>query len=132
MRYIVSQQTLDNLFAGKEPLGEALAERVRPRLVEFGIEIVTCGLKDIILPGEIKALLTKAVEAERAAQASLITAREELAATRCQLNTAKLIDENPAILKLKELQVLSELAKKPGNNTIVIGQPFYGGRLTGS
>lgn len=126
MRALVGQQTLEGLFAGKEPLGAALADRVRPRAAEFGIEVVACGLKDIVLPGEIKAILIKAAEAERAAQASLITAREELAATRCQLNTAKLISENPAILRLKELQVLAELAKKPGNNTIVFGQPLLG------
>lgn len=126
MRVLVGQQTLEGLFAAKEPLGASLAERVRPRAAEFGLELVSCGLKDVILPGELKAILTKAAEAERAAQASLITAREELAATRCQLNTAKLISENPAILRLKELQVLSELAKKPGNNTIVFGQPLLG------
>jgi hypothetical protein len=55
-------------------------------------------------------------------KAALVSAPEELAATRCQLNTAKLIADNPAILRLKELQALAELAKKPGNNTIVLGQ----------
>ena len=126
MRSMVGQKTMDDLFAEKEPIGKTLTEQVRPRAAEFGVELVSCGLKDIVLPGEIKSLLTKVAEAERAAQAALVTAREELAATRCQVNTAKLINENPAILRLKELQALTEIAKKPGNHTIVFGQPFLG------
>lgn len=121
LRGLVGAQTLEELLERKEALGLGLAQQLKPKAAEFGVDLRLCGLKDIVLPGEIKAILTKVAEAEKAAQASLITAREELAATRCQANTAKLIAENPGILKLKELQVMAELAKRAGQNTIVFG-----------
>jgi len=124
MRDIVGAQTLDELLAKKNALSEELAQKVRPRAGEAGLELASCGVKDVVLPGEIKTLLIKTAEAERTAQAALITAREELAATRCQLNTAKLIAENPSILRLKELQVMAELAKKSGNTFVIGSAPF--------
>jgi regulator of protease activity HflC (stomatin/prohibitin superfamily) len=121
MRDIVGAQTLDGLLARKGALSDELAQKVRPRVEAMGLELAACGVKDVVLPGEIKTLLIKTAEAERTAQAALITAREELAATRCQANTAKLIADNPSILRLKELQVMTEFAKKSGN-TFVFGQ----------
>lgn len=121
LRGLVGAYTLDGLLESKQALSERLAELAKPKLAELGVELRACGVKDVVLPGELKGIYTKAAEAEKQAQAALITAREELAAARCQANTAKLIAENPAILRLKELQALAELAKKPGNTTIVLG-----------
>lgn len=123
MRELVAGTNLDELLEKKALLSQELAGKVRPKMAEFGIEVATCGLKDIVLPGDIKSLLIKTAEAARESQAKLICAREELAATRCQMNTAKLIVENPAILRLKELQTLAEVAKKPGN-TILLASPM--------
>jgi regulator of protease activity HflC (stomatin/prohibitin superfamily) len=68
--------------------------------------------KDIILPGEIKAILSKVVEAEKTAQANVVRRREETAATRSMLNTAKVMEDNPVALRLKELEVLERIAEK--------------------
>jgi regulator of protease activity HflC (stomatin/prohibitin superfamily) len=124
MRDIVGAQTLDGLLARKGSLSDELAQKVRPRVAAVGLELAACGVKDVVLPGEIKTLLIKTAEAERTAQAALITAREELAATRCQANTAKLIADNPSILRLKELQVMTELAKKSGNTFVFGSAPW--------
>ncbi|MEZ2304602.1 MAG: hypothetical protein ACBR13_22795 [Microcoleus sp.] len=70
------------------------------------------GVKDIILPGEIKAILSKVVEAEKLAQANGVRRREETAATRSMLNTAKVMEDNPVALRLKELEVLERIAEK--------------------
>jgi regulator of protease activity HflC (stomatin/prohibitin superfamily) len=70
------------------------------------------GVKDIILPGEIKAILSKVVEAEKAAQANVVRRREETAATRSMLNTARVMEDNPVALRLKELEVLERIAEK--------------------
>ena len=53
------------------------------------------GLRDIILPGDMKALLNQVVAAEKEAEANLIRRREETASVRSQANTAKLLADNP-------------------------------------
>lgn len=122
-RATVAELTLDELLAKKTALAEELTQKVRPLAAEAGLELAACGVKDVVLPGEIKALMIKTVEAEQAAKAALITAREELAAARCRANTAKLYAD-PAMIRLKELEVLAEFAKKTGN-TFVFGQPPF-------
>ena len=119
-RAIVAELTLDELLAKKTALADELTEKIRPLAADVGLELTACGVKDVVLPGEIKTLMIKSVEAEQAAKAALITAREELAAARCRANTAKLYAD-PAMLRLKELEVFAELAKKTGN-TFMFGQ----------
>lgn len=122
-RAIVADLTLDELLAKKTALTDELTDKVRPLAAEAGLELAACGVKDVVLPGEIKTLMIKSVEAEQAAKAALITAREELAATRIRANTAKLYAD-PAMIRLKELEVMAEFAKKTGN-TFLFGQaPF--------
>ena len=79
------------------------------------------GVKDIVLPGEMKALLARVVEAEKAAQANVIRRREETAATRSLLNTAKVMEDNPVALRMKELESLERIAERIGHISVVGG-----------
>jgi regulator of protease activity HflC (stomatin/prohibitin superfamily) len=79
------------------------------------------GVKDIILPGDMKDILGKVVEAEKLAQANVIRRREETNATRSLLNAAKVMEDNPTALRLKELESLEKVTEKVGNISV------YGG-----
>ena len=69
-------------------------------------------VKDVVLPGEMKTILNQVIEAEKRAAANVILRREETAATRSLLNTAKLLEQNPTLLRLKELEAWKEIAEK--------------------
>jgi hypothetical protein len=53
--------------------------------------------------------------AEKRAQANLITRREETASARSLLNTAKLMEENAMLYKLKEMEYVEKIAEKINN-----------------
>ena len=120
LREAVGAKDLDTLLAGKEALANELAERIGPRAKELGITVVTAGIRDIILPGDMKDLMNRVMEAKKAAEASLITRREETAAMRMQSNTAKILESSPTLMKLRELEVLEKVAGK-ANLTVVLG-----------
>lgn len=86
--------------------------QVRTRLAQSGVDVRSVGVKDIVLPGDMKTILAQVVEAEKAAQANVIRRREETAATRSLLNTAKVMEENPTALRLKELETLERVAER--------------------
>jgi regulator of protease activity HflC (stomatin/prohibitin superfamily) len=69
----------------------------------------------------MKEILNQVVQAEKAAQANVIKRREETAATRSLLNTAKLMDENPTLLRLKELETLEKVTDKVDRLTVFGG-----------
>jgi regulator of protease activity HflC (stomatin/prohibitin superfamily) len=114
IREAVASRTLDEVLSAKSVLDAELRAYVRERVAESGLEVMELGVKDVILPGEIRELVNKVVEAERVAKANLIRRQEETAATRSLLNTAKLMEENPLLLRLKELESLERLVEKVG------------------
>jgi len=75
-------------------------------------------MKDIILPGEIREIMNRVLIAEKTAQANSITRREERASTRSLLNTAKLMEENEILWKLKEMEYIEKIADKVGEISI--------------
>lgn len=112
LRAAVGERTLDALLEDKGAIDQSIFEHISQKTTEYGIEVDSVGVKDIILPGEIKTILSKVVEAEKAAQANVVRRREETAATRSMLNTAKVMEDNPVALRLKELEVLERIAEK--------------------
>ena len=122
IRESVAARTLDEVLSAKSALDAELRAYVRERLAETGIEVTELGVKDVILPGEIRELVNKVVEAERTAKANLIRRQEETAATRSLLNTAKLMEDNPLLLRLKELESLERLVEKVGKIDLHAGE----------
>lgn len=112
LRAAVGTRTLDELLEDKGAVDRSVAEHMGARVRDSGLEVVSVGVKDIILPGEMKAILAKVVEAERIAQANVIRRREETAATRSLLNTAKVMEDSPVALRLKELEALERVTEK--------------------
>jgi regulator of protease activity HflC (stomatin/prohibitin superfamily) len=112
LRAAVGTRTLDELLEDKGSIDRTVAEHIGPRARAAGLEVASVGVKDIILPGEMKTILARVVEAEKAAQANVIRRREETAATRSLLNTAKVMEDNPVALRLKELETLEKVTEK--------------------
>lgn len=122
IREAVAARTLDEVLSAKNALDAELRAYVRERIAESGFEVTELGVKDVILPGEIRELVNKVVEAERTAKANLIRRQEETAATRSLLNTARLMEDNPLLLRLKELESLERLVEKVGRIDLHAGE----------
>jgi regulator of protease activity HflC (stomatin/prohibitin superfamily) len=110
LRALVGARDLDRFLADKDDVAQELEQGLRRRVPTLGLEVVTVGIRDLILPGEMKELLNKVTEARKAAEANLIVRREETAAMRSQANTARLLQENPTLMRLRELEVLERVA----------------------
>ncbi|CAB3964825.1 MULTISPECIES: slipin family protein [Burkholderia] len=112
LRSAVGTRSLDELLEDKQSIDDVVITQVRARLGQSGVEVRSVGVKDIVLPGDMKTILAQVVEAEKSAQANVIRRREETAATRSLLNTAKVMEENPTALRLKELETLERVAER--------------------
>ena len=119
LRALVGARELESFLTDKDGLVVELAESLRRRVPGFGVEIVQFGIRDIILPGDMKELLNKVTEAKKAAEANLIARREETAAMRSQANTAKLLQDNPTLMRLRELEALEKVAASAKLNVVL-------------
>lgn len=119
LREVLSGLTLEALVSERESAGAALVEQARARLPALGIRLEVVAIKDVILPGEIKDLINRVTLAKKEAEALAIKRREETAQTRQLANTARLLENNPVLLRLKELEALGELASHIDRLTLV-------------
>ncbi|MCO6459750.1 MAG: slipin family protein [Pirellulaceae bacterium] len=121
LRAVVGARELDAFLTDKDAVAQELEQAVRRRASELGLEVVAAGIRDVILPGDMKDLMNKVTEAKKAAEANLISRREETAAMRSQANTARLLADNPTLMRLRELEVLEKIASA-GNLSVVLGE----------
>ena len=121
VRQSLGKRTLEEMLAEKTNLDAAVAESVRRDMEPLGVRVGVIALKDVVLPGDVRDILNQVVTAEKQAQANLIRRREEVASTRSLLNTAKLMGENPILVRLKELEALERIADKVDKITVVGG-----------
>ena len=121
LRAAVGTRKLDTLLEDKTAIDRDIADHLGERFAQIGLSVLSVGVKDIILPGDMKELLSKVVEAEKAAQANVIRRREETNATRSLLSTAKVMESSTIALRLKELETLEKITENVGDLSVVGG-----------
>jgi len=112
VREYIAGFTLDELLEKKDNIATFVLNQVKPKAEALGVTIAGFGIRDIILPGDVKDIMNQVLVAEKKAQANSIMRREETASTRSLLNTAKLMEENNMLWKLKEMEYVEKIAEK--------------------
>lgn len=112
LREYIGSITLDEILERKIEVEKYINDKIAEKGNDMGLKIISSGIKDIILPGEIKDIINQVLIAEKKAQANVITRREETASTRSLLNTAKLLEENKTLYHLKELEYIERISEK--------------------
>ena len=121
LREAVTARTLEDLMQNRDALSTGLQAEVAPRAARYGVELSRVGVKDIVLPGAVRTVFLQEMEADLKGRASLVAARHEVAAARARANTAKLLQENPHLMRLQELELLANMASKSGNVIVIPG-----------
>ena len=112
LREYIAGFGFDELLEKKETIVPFILQSVKQNADALGVEVGGFGIRDIILPGDVKEIMNQVLVAEKKAQANSIMRREETASTRSLLNTAKLMEDNPMLFKLKEMEYVEKIAEK--------------------
>jgi len=112
LREYVAGYSFDELLEKKDSIVPFVLQSVKEKAASLGVEVNGFGIRDIILPGDVKEIMNQVLIAEKKAQANTIMRREETASTRSLLNTAKLMEENAMLWKLKEMEYVEKIADK--------------------
>jgi regulator of protease activity HflC (stomatin/prohibitin superfamily) len=110
LREVVSGFELEALLGQKGALGEAVRAIAAEPAARAGVEVIEVGVRDVMLPGDMKTIIDQVIAARKRAEASQILRREEIAATRSLANTAEMVARNPTLMRLKELEALERIA----------------------
>jgi hypothetical protein len=118
LREYIAGYSFDELLEKKESIAPYVLQAVAEKAGALGVEVNGFGIRDIILPGDVKEIMNQVLIAEKKAQANTIMRREETASTRSLLNTAKLMEENAMLWKLKEMEYVEKIADKISNISV--------------
>jgi regulator of protease activity HflC (stomatin/prohibitin superfamily) len=120
-REYVASVTLDELLEGRDAMTRFLEQQSTAKAARFGIRIERLGVKDVVLPGEMKTLLNRVIEVEKQAVANVILRREETAAVRSLANSARVMADHPIMMRLKELETMKEMAASIDEVRVLVG-----------
>jgi regulator of protease activity HflC (stomatin/prohibitin superfamily) len=115
LRDAIAGRTLDQVLDNRLEMAAELLQLTTEPAQRYGVTLSRVGIRDVILPGEVRQVMMQEVEADRAGRAELVRARHEVAAARARANTAKVLSENPEVARLQEIEALMNLAGKSGN-----------------
>jgi len=118
LREYIGTLALDNILSRKEEVAPFVLTSTKARINELGIELLSGGMRDIILPGDVKEIMNQVLLAQKKAQANNIMRQEETASTRSLLNTAKLMEQNDMLFRLKEMEYVERIAEKVGEISV--------------
>ncbi|MFZ5442785.1 MAG: slipin family protein [Myxococcota bacterium] len=134
-RRFLATQTLDQILRDRNELSDAIKQDVSTSAKTYGVEIRRADVKDLVFPGNLREIMNRVIETERASEAKLIDARAraevaqlearaQIAALeeriRADEKQVKLLADNPLLVRVKELEVLRDIGLK-GNNKFYIG-----------
>jgi len=143
-RRFLSSRDLEAILVDRNEISDAVRDEVTSAAGSYGVRIVRADVKDLIFPGNLREIMNQVLETERRAEARLIEARKNAEVQKIHLeaaNEAKLAEikteqervrfklqseleeakafgENPHMLRLRQLDVLKEMARKGARFTI--------------
>jgi regulator of protease activity HflC (stomatin/prohibitin superfamily) len=118
LREYISGMSFDELLEKKDAITPYILEKVGDEAETLGVRVAGFGIRDVILPGDVKEIMNQVLIAEKKAQANIITRREETSSTRSLLNTARLMEDNPMLFRLKEMEYVEKIAEKIDNISV--------------
>jgi len=120
LRDLFGSTPIDELLVKRKQIGATLFEKSKEKVSELGLTLLSADIKDIMFPGDLKNIFAQIVNARNEGLAALERARGESASLRNLANSAKLLENNPALLQLRILQALES---KSGNTIVLSTSP---------
>ena len=130
LRDVLGEIELDDLLSKREELNVKLQEILDRQTDPWGIKITAVTLRDVSLPESMLRAIAKQAEAEREKRSRIILAEGEFQASARMVEAAKLYQDAPVAIKLRELQTLAEISRE--KNMIVVTSGGEVGEKTGT
>ncbi len=112
LRDILGQVELDELLTKRDELNQKLQTSLDKPTDPWGIKVTAVVIKDVSIPEGMQRAMAKQAEAERERRSRIIIAEGEQQAAQKMNEAAELYAKNPYALKLREFQMISEVARE--------------------
>lgn len=112
LRDVIGQAELDDLLQKRDEINKKIQELIDEVTMPWGVKVTAVTIRSVELPENMMRAMAKQAEAERWRRARVIEAEGERQAAKMLGEAARIYEEHPAAMRLRELQTLVEIARE--------------------
>ncbi len=127
LRDVIGQIELDDVLSKRDDINKSIQEQLDISTDPWGIKVTSVTLRDVSIDDTMLRAIAKQAEAEREKRSRIILADGEFIAATKMKDAARLYEEVPVAIKLRELQTYAEIARE--KNMIVVANPSNVGEV---
>lgn len=118
IRSAAGEVTLDELLSKRQEISERISQMIEETAMNWGMDISSVDIKDVLLPESLKRTIAKAAEAERERRAVIIQSEGDKMAAANIAEAATTLNSVPGALHLRTLQAINDISSDQSNTTI--------------
>jgi regulator of protease activity HflC (stomatin/prohibitin superfamily) len=119
LRDVIGRSTLATILSERPTIDKHLRNIIDQRTEPWGIRVDSVEIRDVKIPAELQAAMSRQAQAERERQARIILGDSEMQIAEKFNEAAKLYADNPTALHLRAMNMLYEGLKERGALMIV-------------
>ena len=119
LREIIGQMTLADILVGRDKMDAELQAIIDQRTAPWGITVQSVEIRDVIIPSDLEAAMSRQAQAERERQARVILGESEMQIADSFAEASQAYINNPTALHLRAMNMLFEGLKEKGAMVIV-------------
>jgi regulator of protease activity HflC (stomatin/prohibitin superfamily) len=119
LRDAIGKHDLAELIQSRKELGRGLQEALDRKMHDWGIQVQSVEIRDVVIPRALEEAMSRQAQAERERQARIILGTAETEIASKFVEAAELYSENPVALNLRAMNMLYESIVKRGSLMVV-------------
>jgi regulator of protease activity HflC (stomatin/prohibitin superfamily) len=119
LRDAIGKHDLAELIQSRVELGHGLKNALAEKMMNWGIQVQSVEIRDVIIPAALEDAMSRQAQAERERQARIILGTAETEIAHKFVEAAKAYEHNPAALNLRAMNMLYESIVKRGSLMVV-------------
>lgn len=119
LRDAIGKHDLAELIQSRKELGRILQETLDAKMHDWGIQVQSVEIRDVIIPKGLEEAMSRQAQAERERQARIILGTAETQIASKFVEAAESYSQNPVALNLRAMNMLYESIVKRGSLMVV-------------
>lgn len=119
LRDAIGKHDLAELIQSRKELGRGLQETLDRKMHDWGIQVQSVEIRDVIIPQALEEAMSRQAQAERERQARIILGTAETQIASKFVEAAQSYSENPVAMNLRAMNMLYESIVKRGSLMVV-------------
>ena len=123
LRDVIGGRQLDEVLTERESIGHEIEQLVIRECEHWGLEVAGIRIQDIILPEDLKRVMSRQAAAEREKRANITKSEGDRLAAENLAAAAATMAKSPGAMQLRSLQTIDGLGPT-ASNTVVLAIPI--------